>query len=622
MIELTEHDWKGCKLSQAETVVNIEELLRKVAEQAEEIKQLKTKKKFGLVWEDKPDAQVLRIRDEAPMLQEDTSRAVITDKDATNHILINGDNFHALTALRATHTGKIDVIYIDPPYNTGSTDFIYNDSYLDKEDGYRHSKWLSFMEKRLLLAKELLSDSGVIFVSIDDNEQARLKLLMDEVFGAENFLANIPRAIKMGSNKGTHFAPTIDYIVAYANKLSALPEFSIPVTEEYKKKFKYVDEHGRYFTDKGLYQSSLDSRPNQRYYIQAPDGSFCIPPGTVFPQEVNDAAKVRPLSNNDKVWRWSDVRYLTEIGNLIFKKTKNSPLLNEKGQQSIWNVYTKQYLDESIEGGTRPRNLFLEFPNAKGTSEVKSIGVGFSFPKPSSLISHLLRIVDRKDAVILDFFAGSGTTAHAVAELNKEDGGTRQCILVTDGGKTEVTGESSKNAKGETVNIAEEITYERVRRVLTGKDWADGKEHDPLGGNLRYFKVEMEPTPHGITELDQRLLLEKYTIDHAKIATNIFNEIASKNEFDDETLLELDYKVYADDAEARYLVGVNAHDYTLSELEEWFKSLPEIAIVIMVGKGLEEIDWVKKNSDRIKVDDVLGRVIRSRKYVAAKLPLA
>lgn len=153
-------------------------------EKSELLGLLRKQKKYGLVWEDKPEDVEERLRDELPVLVEDTSKALIsTETDAPNHILIEGDNLEALTTLAYTHEGKIDVIYIDPPYNTGNKDFVYNDKFVDKEDSYRHSKWLSFMSKRLRIAKQLLSDKGMIFISIDDNEQAQLKLLCNDLFG-------------------------------------------------------------------------------------------------------------------------------------------------------------------------------------------------------------------------------------------------------------------------------------------------------------------------------------------------------------------------------------------------------------------------------------------------------
>lgn len=161
-------------------------------EKSELLKLLRSQKKYGLVWEDKPEDAELRMVDEMPVLEEVPERAIVCDDpDAPNHILIEGDNLEALTALTYTHTGKIDVIYIDPPYNTGNKDFVYNDSFVDRENGYRHSMWLSFMNKRLKIAKSLLSEKGVIFISIDDNEQAQLKMLCDEIFGFENFIGDV-----------------------------------------------------------------------------------------------------------------------------------------------------------------------------------------------------------------------------------------------------------------------------------------------------------------------------------------------------------------------------------------------------------------------------------------------
>ena len=171
-------------------------------EKSELLKLLRSQKKYGLVWEDKPEDAELRMVDEMPVLEEVPERAIVSDApDAPNHVLIEGDNLEALTALTYTHTGKIDVIYIDPPYNTGNKDFVYNDSFVDRENGYRHSMWLSFMNKRLKIAKSLLSEKGVIFISIDDNEQAQLKMLCDEIFGLNNYEATITYVRKLQESK-------------------------------------------------------------------------------------------------------------------------------------------------------------------------------------------------------------------------------------------------------------------------------------------------------------------------------------------------------------------------------------------------------------------------------------
>lgn len=190
-------------------------------EKAALLELLNKQKKYGLVWEDKPEDVEERLRDELPVLKEVKERFISSeDPEAPNHILIEGDNLEALTALTYTHAGKIDVIYIDPPYNTGNKDFIYNDSFVDSEDSFRHSKWLSFMNKRLKLAKGLLSDKGVIFISIDDNEQAQLKLLCDEIFEEANFITNFPRITKASGKTTDKIASNHDYLLVYAKQIN------------------------------------------------------------------------------------------------------------------------------------------------------------------------------------------------------------------------------------------------------------------------------------------------------------------------------------------------------------------------------------------------------------------
>ena len=222
--------------------MNKDELIEKVKqltdftndEKAELIAGLR-KKKYGLVWENHVEDVEEHLREYLPVLKEETSKALTNGgEDAPNHILIEGDNLDALTALTYTHEGKVDVIYIDPPYNTGNKDFVYNDSFVDSEDGYRHSKWLSFMEKRLKIAKKLLSDKGVIFISIDDNEQANLKLLCDEVFGQQTFVAcPVRRRRNSQANLSKNISPIHEYVLIYKpntdfelNKLTASIDLS------------------------------------------------------------------------------------------------------------------------------------------------------------------------------------------------------------------------------------------------------------------------------------------------------------------------------------------------------------------------------------------------------------
>lgn len=212
-------------------------------EKSELIKLLRSQKKYGLVWEDKPEDAEQRMLNEQPVLVEVPERAILSDDaEAPNHILIEGDNLEALTALSYTHAGKIDVIYIDPPYNTGNKDFIYNDSFVDKEDGYRHSKWLSFMNKRLKIAKNLLSEKGVIFISCDDNEQAPLKMLCDEIFGEANFFTNLIWQSTPGSNTGKTIKTVTEYVLMFAKQKVLVDINSKPVEDTKKYKFIQVSQ--------------------------------------------------------------------------------------------------------------------------------------------------------------------------------------------------------------------------------------------------------------------------------------------------------------------------------------------------------------------------------------------
>ena len=442
---------------------------------------LNKEKKYGLVWENKPEDVEERLRDHLPVLDEVKNRAILSDSpDAPNHILIEGDNLEALTALSYTHEGKIDVIYIDPPYNTGNKDFIYNDSFVDSEDGYRHSKWLSFMSKRLRIAKKLLKDDGILFMSIGSDEIAQSVSLCNYIFGEHNQISVISRVQKKGNGKGTHFSPAIDYVLVFAKYKEKVCRFYDPNTSD----FPHIEKEGEragelYECTKSLYQGSLDSRPNQRYYIECPDKTYIIPPGNVFPDEIRDGAYVKPQDNNDKCWRWSWDSYLKQKDLLVFKKVKKSTLINEYGEPSFWNVYTKRYQKDAEEKGKVPPNYIDNCINSLGTNRIGELGINFSFAKPCELLMKLLRFSNKsRNICILDFFAGSGTSMDATMQLNSEDGGHRQCILVT----------NNEN------NICEEVTYERNKRVINGYTSPKGEQVEGLKNNsLRYYKTELLP---------------------------------------------------------------------------------------------------------------------------------
>lgn len=445
-------------------------------EKSELIKLLRSQKKYGLVWEDKPEDAEQRMVNEQPVLVEVPERAILCDDaEAPNHILIEGDNLEALTALSYTHAGKIDVIYIDPPYNTGNKDFIYNDSFVDKEDGYRHSKWLSFMNKRLKIAKNLLSDKGVIFISIDDNEQAPLKLLCDEIFGERNFVAKFDWRKKTGANDAKDIAVITESILLYSNSKVLAVEREIWNRDEGSrnmKRFKFSDEfvetRGKYYLDT-LDRGGLQYSDSMNYGIEAPDGGMIYPNGR------------SEFVNDGWIWKWGKdkVKWGLENKFLEFVKSK-------KSSGSKYTIKYKVYENVDNEGNIRKKvgraftNFILEPINQQGNSELMALfgEVPFSNPKPLGLLQYLLNTIVIKDVTILDFFAGSGTTLHATMQLNAEDGGHRQCILVTN------------NENG----ICENVTYERNRRVIQGYTTPKGEKVPGLTrNNLRYYKTKFVP---------------------------------------------------------------------------------------------------------------------------------
>ena len=413
---------------------------------------LREHKKYGLVWEDKPEDVEERLREELPVLREVKDKAILSNEpNAPNHILIEGDNLEALTALSYTHEGKIDVIYIDPPYNTGNKDFVYNDSFVDTEDSYRHSKWLSFMSKRLKIAKKLLSDKGVIFISIDDNEQAQLKLLCDSIFGGRNFLSQIiwERAYAP-INLKKHFSECHDYIICYAKNIDNAICNGLPRSDDANSKYKNPDNDPR-----GLWRTdNLAVGPRveaQVYEIITPSGRRVMPPEGYCWRLTKE--RFQEYVADNRIW-------FGENGDLVpAPKRFLSEVKNSMTPMTIWK-YTE--VGHSQDAMRALRDLF----DGK---------VLFSYPKSVPLIERVVRLYSQENSTILDFFAGSGTTLHATMQLNAEDGGHRQCILVT----------NNEN------NICEEVTYERNKRVINGYTTTKGVQVAGLKQNtLRYYKTD------------------------------------------------------------------------------------------------------------------------------------
>ncbi len=504
------------------------------------IELINTNKRYGLVWEEKSEEMEELLRQNLPVLKEVSEKRILGYNDAQfntittptlfeiannghttlikpNHILIEGDNLHALTTLSFTHENKIDIIYIDPPYNTGGKDdFIYNDHYVDKEDTFRHSKWLSFMSKRLIIAKRLLKSDGVIFCSIGDDEISQLTLLFNEIFTENNKLGVITRLAKPADDQGNYFSSSKDYVLAYTKNINHLANFKDSVNESLFKKIETTGPKTgeKYRDDVAFYQASLGVRPNLRYYVRCPDGSLVIPPGNNFPTEKKDGSQSIPQSDEDKCWRWSLEKYLLDKHLLVYKKSNKTPLVDEFGNQAKWNIYTKSYLNDRSEKGASPRDFIDQFINRKGADLIKHYDIKFSYSKPFELVQHLIKITNKgNDITLLDFFAGSGTSLHAVMNINAADNGKRTCILST----------NNEN------NICLDVTYPRCYRTIVPYINKKGIEMPSYpNNNLRYYKTDFIPSSKSETN---KRALTKASTELLCIKEDCYNDITITNGF-------------------------------------------------------------------------------------------
>lgn len=466
------------------------------------IKKMQEKQKFGLLWEEREEQNI--NENCTPYLQELSEFNRIRENEVKNNYLIEGENYYALKILQKTHKNKIDIIYIDPPYNTGN-EFTYNDKLVENTDKFKHNKWLSFMNKRLNLAKELLNDDGVIFISIDDNELYVLKLLMDKIFGEQNFVSNMIWRKGGGKSDSKYLANRKEYILIYRKTNGK----GFTQKETTTKAYTLEDEKGIYqlssFMRKGLrYSSNLD------YEIILPNGE------KIYAGNSKSAYEERKKGNhNFRDWCWT-------ITKEEYERRLKEGLITYKKQKDGWKVYTKIYR----EGKTTPyEDVYTGSTGIKSNMEMKDIFNGevpFDYAKPIDLMKFLINLHTNKDGIILDFFSGSGTTGHAVMELNKEDGGNRSFILCTN---NEVTNNSEReylyhngyienkfkrtltrfkkenpieykkitqSNEYEKNGIARSVTYERLKRVIEGYTTPKGIEIEGNIENLIYYKITLE----------------------------------------------------------------------------------------------------------------------------------
>lgn len=426
--------------------------------------QLKSKK-YGLCWDKSIEIEknLGNIINNIPVLE----RYENIHYGNINNILIEGDNIESLISLSMIgNNGFVDIIYIDPPYNTLINDFIYNDKYVGEDDGYKHSKWLTFMEKRLKIARELLSENGVIFISIDEHELCQLKLLCDQIFGEGNYVECFTRNSSSGEKTSIfNINSNQDYILFYAKKASLFKENKL--IKGQKKDFSEYsnpdnDPNGPWKKDSLTIKIDGGRYGFARYPIKNPyTNEIYLPP-------------VALNENDRKQWHYVKETFdkLVENGQVVFEKDKKY-----KGK---YGFYIKKYLKDVSNTTSNINSLFLvssEYQNANGTRMLKKLfnkNNVFPYAKPVALIKSLIDLINKKNILVLDFFAGSGTTGQAVLELNKEDGGNRRFILCT----------NNEN------NICTDVTYPRLKTVITGIRPDGTKYSDGIPANLIYYKTD------------------------------------------------------------------------------------------------------------------------------------
>ena len=392
------------------------------------------KKKYGLIWEEHEERVDRELKTSIPVFEEIKNREISSNQSNKYNFLIEGDNLHSLYLLEKTHKNKIDLIYIDPPYNTGNKDFTYGDSILDRNDGFKHSKWLSFMSRRLEYAKRLLSDIGFIFISIDDNEKSQLKMLCDDIFGEDCFKAEfIVQSNPRGSQASKFFAIEHEYLLCYSKISDPKIEFGIEKNEDNLSEYNLIDERGRYRL-LGLRQRGGEWRREQRPFLYYPiyvnpnNGKVSLEKSEEFCIE---SLPLRP-SGEESRWTWSKEKFQKEKDLLVGKK------VNRTGQDNFYDIFRKDYL-ESSDGNTKLSKIKSiwnekEINYQNGGTELKKYVSNsiFTYPKPLFLINKIVSSSPLyKNSIILDFFAGSGTTGQSVLEMNKLDNGHRTFILCT-----------------------------------------------------------------------------------------------------------------------------------------------------------------------------------------------
>jgi len=416
-----------------------------------------------------------------------------------------------LSVLNYTHQGKIDVIYIDPPYNTGNKSWKYNNQYVEKDDAFKHSKWLSFMSKRLKISKNLLKDKGIIMIAIDDYECHTLRLLMDEIYAEDNRLGTIVVVHNPGGRSDDKFIATShEYLLVYAKNKDVAKINFLPLTPEQIEEYRFQDNISRYKLQSFM-RTGSNSRPEDRPKLYYPI-YFDENQNTLsLKKETNKFIKILPISSDGqkRVWRW---------GTETFDKNKETEFVVNKNKNKI-TIQVKKRFQGNGDDGSKPKTFWHDSKynaSTHGTILLQNIlrkEKPFNYPKSLYAVIDALIISSNTNSTILDYFAGSGTTGHAVMELNKKDGGNRKFILCT-------------NNEG---NICKNVCYPRINNTINGYKNKKNKFIVGLGGNLKYFKTAF--VKNSISQDNLKIRITQECTEMLCLREGIFNKIKSKSDY-------------------------------------------------------------------------------------------
>ncbi len=545
-----------------------EELIKRVTA-------LEKRKKYGLVWDEEKTKEKFEADAEGkfPVLKEVKSKEIITDPIQPAHIIIEGDNYHALSVLSYTHEKKIDVIYIDPPYNTGNKTWKYNNDYVEKDDAYKHSKWLSFMHKRLKIAHRLLTNDGFLICAIDDNELYNVGLLLDEIFGEKNRLGLVTVLHNpKGRNQAKFFSANSEFMLIYARNIEKANFNNVALNEEVQSTFDQIDEAGKYRLEPFMRARTVWSRqrrPKNWYPIYVSKDLSQITSIKMF-----GYYEVFPITNNGKEMAWKNVKE-------TFDQLNNGDYYVARNEADKIRIYHKYREQQVLKNVWLDQKYQSEF---HGTNLLKKI-LGkniFEYPKSLYLLIDILKLTCKKDSIVLDYFAGSGTTGHAILELNKEDHGTRTVILST----------NNEN------RIAEDICYPRIKNVIKGYKTEDEIVEKGLGGNLKYFKTSF--VPQEPTDKNKELLTKEAT-EMLCLRENAFEFVSEKN----------GYKIYKND---KKYVGIIMEQEEIenfkNEVSKYNKHISVYVFSLTDEDFSDEFSDMKKKVKVCSIPEAILRVYR------------